>query len=57
MIYLDSSFSRLNTKDKVVYLLYDSTSNSNSLNKDIIQHVIKFLKLVGRFKKQLLLVQ
>ena len=57
MIYIDSSLSRLNTKYKVAYLFYDSISNSNSLKKDIIQHFIKFLKSVDRFKKWLLLVQ
>ena len=44
---LDSSFSKLNTKDKVTYLLYGSTSNSNSLSKDFTEHVILFLKSTG----------
>ena len=34
---LDPSFSKLNTKEKVAYLLYGSRSNSSSLNKDVIQ--------------------
>ena len=54
---LDSSFSKLNTKDKVAYLLYGLTSNSNNLNKDIAENVIDFLKSTGRFNKQLLLNQ
>ena len=54
---LDSSFSKLNTKYKVAYLLHNSVSNSNSLNKDITEQVIKFLKSTGRFSKQLLLDQ
>ena len=53
---LDSSFLKLNTKNKVAYLLYGSTSNSKSLNKDITaEHAIKFLKSSGPFNKLLLL--
>ena len=47
----DSSFSKLNSKDKVAYLLHVSTSNSNSLNKNITEHVNKFLKSMGRFNE------
>ena len=32
---LDPSFSKLNTKDKVAYLLYGSRSNLSGLNKDV----------------------
>ena len=48
---LDSSFSKLNTKEKVVNLLYGSRSNSRSLNKDIFKLVIKIFKstLITRF--------
>ena len=42
-------------KDKVTYLWYGSTSNSNSLNKDITEGVTKFFKSTGRFNKPLLL--
>ena len=31
---LNSSFAKLNSNDKVAYILHGSTSNSNSLNKD-----------------------
>ena len=48
---VDSSFSKLNTKDKVAYLLHGSTNNSNDLNKDITEHVMKFLKSTYRFNK------
>ena len=37
---LDPSFSKLNNKEKVTYLLYDSTSNPNTLNHVIINLVI-----------------
>ena len=47
---LDSSFSKLNTNT-------NSASNSNNLNKDITEQVIKFLKSTVRFSKQLLLDQ
>ena len=50
----DPSFSKLNTKEKVAYLLYCATSNSSSLNKDVIKLVIKFLKSTGRFNKSLI---
>ena len=50
---LDPSFSKLNTKEKVAYLLYGSRSNSSSLNKDVIKLVIKFLKSTGRFNEPL----
>ena len=53
----DPSFSKLNTKEKVTYLLYDSTSNSSSLNKDIVKLVIKFLKSTSRFNKPLIFDQ
>ena len=48
----DSSFSKLNCKDKVAYLLYVSTSNSNSLNKNITEYVNKFLKSMGRLNER-----
>ena len=51
----DSSFSKSNNKDKVSCLLYGSTNNSYSLNKDVTEYIIKFLKLTGRRNKQLLL--
>ena len=50
---LDPSFSKLNTKEKVAYLLYGSRSNSSGLNKDVIKLVIKFFKSTGRFKEPL----
>ena len=37
---LDPPFPKLNTKEKVAYLLYGSRSNSSSLNKDVIKFVI-----------------
>ena len=37
---LDPSFSKLNTKEKVAYLPYGSSSNSSSLNKEVIKLVI-----------------
>ena len=46
---LDPSFPKLNTKEKVAH---GSTSNSSSLNKDLIELVIKFLKLTARFNKR-----
>ena len=51
---LDTSFSKLNTKEKVAYLLYGSRSNSSSSNKEVIKLVIKFLKSTGRFNKPLI---
>ena len=51
---LDPSFSKLNTKEKVVYLLYDSRSNSSSLNKEVIKIVIKFLKSTCHFNEPLI---
>ena len=51
---LDPSFSKLNTKEKVAYLLYGSRSNSSSLNKEVIKRVIKFLKSTGHFNKPLI---
>ena len=50
---LDPSFSKLNNKEKVAYLLYSSTSNPNTLNKVFINLVIKLLELTGRFDKPL----
>ena len=50
---LDLSFSKINNKEKVAYLLYGSTSNPNTLNKVVINFVIKFLKSTGRFDKPL----
>ena len=51
---LDPSFSKLNTKGKVTYLLYVSRSNSNSLNKEVIKLVIKFVKSTGCFNEPLI---
>ena len=51
---LDPSFSKLNTKEKVAYLLYGSRSRSSSLNKNVIKLVIKFLKSTGRFNEPLM---
>ena len=50
---LDPSFSKLNTKEKVDYLLYGSRSNSSSLNREVIKLAIKFLKSTGRFNETL----
>ena len=54
---LDPSFSQLNDKEKVTYLLYGSASNPNTFNKVVINLVIKFLKSTGRFKKPLVFEQ
>ena len=54
---LDPYFSKLNNKEKVAYLLYGSTSNPNTLNKVVINFVIKFLKSTGPFDKPLILDQ
>ena len=54
---LDPSFSKLNNKEKVAYLLYGSTSNPNTLNKVVINLVIKFLKSTGRFDRPLIFDQ
>ena len=51
---LDPSFSKLNTKEKVTYLLYGSRSNSSSLNKEVIKLVIKCLKSTGCFNEPLI---
>ena len=51
---LDSTFSKLNTKGKVAYLLHGSRNNSSSLNKDVIELVIKFFKSTGRFNEPLI---
>ena len=51
---LDPSFSKLNAKDKVAYLLHVSRSNSSSLSKEVIKVVIKFLKSTGSFNKPLI---
>ena len=51
---LDPSFSKLNTKGKVTYLLYGSRSNSSSLNKEVIKLVIKFVKSTGCFNEPLI---
>ena len=51
---LDPSFSKLNFKEKGSYLLHSSTSNSISLNKDIVKLVIKFPESTGGFKKPLI---
>ena len=53
----DPSFSKLNPKKNVAYLQYGLTSNSSSLNKDVIKLVIKFLKLTSRFNKLLIFDQ
>ena len=52
---LDPSFSKLDTKEKTSFLLYASNKNSSSLNKDILEIVIKFIKSTGRFNKSLLI--
>ena len=54
---LDPSFSKLDTKEKTSFLLYGSNKNSSSLNKDILEIVIKFIKSTGRFNKPLLITQ
>ena len=51
---LDPSFSKLNTKEQVAYLLYGSRSSSSSLNKEVVKLVIKFLKSTGRFNEPLI---
>ena len=50
---LDPSFSKLNTKEKVAYLLYDSRNKSSNLNKKVTKLVINFLKSTGRFNEPL----
>ena len=42
---------KLNNKEKSAYLLYGSTSNPNTLNKVVINTVIKFIKATDRFEK------
>ena len=54
---LDPSFSKLDTKEKMSFLLYGSNKNASSLNKDILEIVIKFIKSTGRFNKPLLITQ
>ena len=39
----DPSFSKLNTKEKVTYLVYASTSNSSNLNKMLLNLLSNFL--------------
>ena len=39
----DPSFSKLNTKEKVAYLVYASASNSNNLNKMLLNLLSNFL--------------
>ena len=51
---LDLSFSKLNQKEKATFLLYGSTSNPNTLNKVVINLVMKFLKSTGCFDKPLI---
>ena len=50
---LNPSFSKLNTRKKIAYLMYGSINNSSSLNKDVIKLVIEFPKSTGRFDKPL----
>ena len=50
---LDPPFSKLNTKEKVAYLLYSLRSSSSSLHK-VIKLVIKFLKSTGDFNEPLI---
>ena len=40
----DPSFSKLDTKEKVAYLVYASTSNSSNLNKMLLNLLSNFLK-------------
>ena len=54
---LDSSFSKLNNKEKVAYLLYGSTSNANTLNKVVVNLVIEFPKSTGCFDNPLIFDQ
>ena len=51
---LDPPFSKLNTKDKIAYLLYVSRCNSSDLNKEVIKLVIKFLKSTCRLNEPLI---
>ena len=54
---IDPSFPKLNNKKKVCYLLYASASNPSTLNKVVINLVIKYFKSTGRFDKPLILDQ
>ena len=54
---INPSFSKLNNKEKVSYLLYVSTSNPNTLNKILINLVIKFLRSTVRLDKSLIFDQ
>ena len=54
---INASFSKLNNKEKVSYLLYVSTSNPNTLNKILINLVIKFLRSTVRLDKSLIFDQ
>ena len=50
---LDLSFSELNTKEEVLYLLYDSRNKSSNLIKKVTKLVIRFFKSTGRFNEPL----
>ena len=54
----DPSFSKLNNKEKLAYLFYGSINKPNTLNKVVINLVIKFLlKSTGCFDKSLIFDQ
>ena len=52
---VEPNFLSLSVKDQVLVLLYGSqTSNSESLNQEIIKNVISYLKATTRFDKPLI---
>ena len=51
---VDSSFLKLNVKDKVSFLLFDSQSATcKSSNHEILKFVINYIKESGRFDRPL----
>ena len=52
---VEPNFLSLSVKNQVLILLYGSqTSNSESLNQEIIKNVISYLKATTRFDKPLI---
>ena len=55
---VEPNFLGLSVKDQVLVLLYGSqTSNSESLNQEIIKNVISYLKATTRFDKPLIVTK
>ena len=52
---VEPNFLSLSVKNQVLILLYGSqTSNSESLNQEVIKNVISYLKATTRFDKPLI---